>query len=217
MKTESIISKQILSFSVRLPFFSHVSRNSLYKCCSFISLSWEDSLAFFSLEKSNLSSFIIALLSMFLFSGERELDFLKKMLFATLNFGKKSFGELSLLLFCVLISPICMRGFERRGVKNESCFLGEKREFFAWGRFLRVLYLKIWGIGKRSIKKIFGNTNIREKRWDYYNYYWFNIKEKIKDESNFSKNKIGNCDFHVIYDLDVVLGIMKFFIFIIIK
>ena len=162
MKTESIISKQILSFSVRFPFFSLVSSNSLYKCCSFISLSWEDSLAFLSLEKSNLSSFIIVLLSAILFSGERELDFLKKMLFATLNFGKTSFGELSLLLFWVLISPIWLRGFERRGDKNDSCFLGEKREFFAWGRFLRVLYLKIWGIEKKSIK-IFGITNLREK------------------------------------------------------
>ena len=131
MKTESIISKQILSFSVILPPFSLASCNSLYKCCNFISLSWEDSLAFFSLEKSNLSSFIIALLSAFLFSGERELDFLKKMLFATLNFGKKSFGELSRLLCCVLISPICIRGFGRRGVRKESCLCEEKMEFFA--------------------------------------------------------------------------------------
>lgn len=155
MKTESIISKQMPSFSVMLPSFSIFSRNSLYKCCSFISLSWEESLAFFSFEKSNLSSLIIALalLSAFLFSGERELDFLKKMLLATLNLGKKSFGELSLLFCCVLISPICKGCFERRGVRNESCFRMEKIEFFAGGRVLTVWYLRIGGIGRTSIKK----------------------------------------------------------------
>ena len=146
MKTESIILKQILSLSSLSP----ASNNWLYKCWSWISLSWDVSLAFFSFEKLNLSSLMIVFSEGDLWIGDRDVDdFLKNRLVFTVNLVENigGLGEVS-ELFPMLQLAACKGGILVWFVLKGTCLCSAKRDNFLSG--IRVL-LENGGILRRSI------------------------------------------------------------------